>query len=118
MSINHHSSTVVEMEEEILLPALLPYVDKLATLDKPLYVRHPLCHQSIGDSPSEKSIFNTAVNLHYKFNLKEYTKCFNKKDFEAAIFIVHTPVKAICLVAFPEIKQGEKVSVDAVKLTV
>jgi hypothetical protein len=31
---------------------------------------------------------------------------------------IYCPFKAICLVTFPEIKQGEKVSVDAVKLTV
>jgi hypothetical protein len=31
---------------------------------------------------------------------------------------IYCPFRAICLVAFPEIKQGEKVSVDAVKLTV
>lgn len=31
---------------------------------------------------------------------------------------IYCPFKAICLVSFPDIKQGEKVSVDAVKLTV
>ena len=31
---------------------------------------------------------------------------------------IYCPFKAICLVTFPEIKQWEKVSVDAVKLTV
>jgi hypothetical protein len=31
---------------------------------------------------------------------------------------LYCPFKAVCLVTFPEIKQGEKVSVDAVKLTV
>jgi hypothetical protein len=31
---------------------------------------------------------------------------------------VYCPFKVICLVTFPEITQGEKVSVDAVKLTV
>jgi hypothetical protein len=31
---------------------------------------------------------------------------------------IYCPFKAICLVSFPEIKQGEKVSVEAVKLTV
>lgn len=31
---------------------------------------------------------------------------------------IYCPFKVICLVAFPEIKQWEKVSVDAVKLTV
>ena len=31
---------------------------------------------------------------------------------------IYCPFKAICLVDFPDIKQGEKVNVDAVKLTV
>lgn len=31
---------------------------------------------------------------------------------------IYCPFKAVCLVTFPDIKQGEKVSVDAVKLTV
>jgi hypothetical protein len=31
---------------------------------------------------------------------------------------IYCPFKVICLVTFPEIKQGEKVHVDAVKLTV
>ena len=31
---------------------------------------------------------------------------------------IYCPFKAICLVTFPEIKQGERVNVDAVKLTV
>jgi hypothetical protein len=31
---------------------------------------------------------------------------------------IYCPFNAICLVTFPEIKQGEKVSVDAIKLTV
>lgn len=31
---------------------------------------------------------------------------------------IYCPFKAICLVTFPDIHQGEKVSVDAVKLTV
>ena len=31
---------------------------------------------------------------------------------------IFTPFNAVCLVAFPAIKQGEKVSIDAVKLTV
>jgi hypothetical protein len=31
---------------------------------------------------------------------------------------IYTPFKAICLVSFPEIKEGDKVSVEAVKLTV
>ena len=30
---------------------------------------------------------------------------------------IYCPFKAICLVDFPDIKQGEKVNVDAVKLT-
>jgi hypothetical protein len=31
---------------------------------------------------------------------------------------IYCPFKAVCLVTFPEIKQGEKVNVDAIKLTV
>ena len=31
---------------------------------------------------------------------------------------IYCPFKVICLVTFPEIKEGEKVNVDAVKLTV
>jgi hypothetical protein len=31
---------------------------------------------------------------------------------------LYCPFKAVCLVTFPEIKQGEKVAVEAVKLTV
>jgi hypothetical protein len=31
---------------------------------------------------------------------------------------IYTPFKAICLVTFPDIKEGERVDVDAVKLTV
>ena len=31
---------------------------------------------------------------------------------------IYCPFKAVCLVTFPDIKQGEKVAVDAVKLTV
>lgn len=31
---------------------------------------------------------------------------------------IYCPFIAVCLVTFPEIKQGEKVSVDAIKLTV
>ena len=31
---------------------------------------------------------------------------------------IYCPFKAICLVTFPEIKQGEKISIDAIKLTV
>jgi len=31
---------------------------------------------------------------------------------------IYCPFKAVCLVTFPEIRQGEKVSVDSVKLTV
>lgn len=31
---------------------------------------------------------------------------------------IYVPFKAVCLVTFPEICQGEKVSVEAVKLTV
>jgi hypothetical protein len=31
---------------------------------------------------------------------------------------IYCPFKAVCLVTFPDIKQGEKVPVDAIKLTV
>jgi hypothetical protein len=31
---------------------------------------------------------------------------------------IYTPFHAICLVTFPNIKQGEKVAVDAIKLTI
>jgi hypothetical protein len=31
---------------------------------------------------------------------------------------IYCPFKAICLVTFPEIKQGERVTVDAIKLTI
>ncbi|MCJ7449223.1 MAG: hypothetical protein MUO72_16225 [Bacteroidales bacterium] len=31
---------------------------------------------------------------------------------------IYCPFKVICLVTFPEIRQGEKVDVDAIKLTV
>lgn len=31
---------------------------------------------------------------------------------------IYCPFKAVCLVTFPDIKQGEKVSVEAIKLTV
>jgi hypothetical protein len=39
-------------------------------------------------------------------------------DKKGALRRIYCPFKAICLVTFPEVKQGEKVSVDAVKLTV
>jgi hypothetical protein len=39
-------------------------------------------------------------------------------DKKGALRRIYCPFKAICLVTFPEIKQGEKVSVDAIKLTV
>ena len=39
-------------------------------------------------------------------------------DKLGALRRIYTPFKAICLVTFPDIKQGEKVSVDAIKLTV
>ena len=39
-------------------------------------------------------------------------------DHVGALRRIYCPFKAICLVTFPEIKQGERVSVDAVKLTV
>ena len=31
---------------------------------------------------------------------------------------IYCPLRAVCLVTFPDIKQGEKVLVDAIKLTV
>jgi len=31
---------------------------------------------------------------------------------------IYTPFKAICLATFPDIDQGEKVSIEAIKLTV
>jgi hypothetical protein len=39
-------------------------------------------------------------------------------DKKYALRRIYCPFKAICLVSFPDIRQGEKVSVDAVKLTV
>jgi hypothetical protein len=39
-------------------------------------------------------------------------------DKKGALRRIYCPFKAICLVTFPEIKQGEKVSVDAIKMTV
>jgi hypothetical protein len=39
-------------------------------------------------------------------------------DKLGALRRIYTPFKAICLVTFPDIRQGEKVSVDAIKLTV
>ena len=39
-------------------------------------------------------------------------------DKNGKIRRIYCPFKVICLVTFPEIKQGEKVNVDAVKLTV
>jgi hypothetical protein len=39
-------------------------------------------------------------------------------DKKGALRRIYCPFKAICLVTFPDIKQGEKVSVDAIKLTV
>lgn len=38
-------------------------------------------------------------------------------DKEGNLRSIYCPFKAICLVPFPDIKQGEKVTVDAVKLT-
>jgi hypothetical protein len=38
-------------------------------------------------------------------------------DKQGCLRRIYCPFKAICLVAFPKIKQGEKVDVDAVKLT-
>jgi hypothetical protein len=39
-------------------------------------------------------------------------------DKKGALRRIYCPFKAICLVTFTDIKQGEKVSVDAIKLTV
>ena len=39
-------------------------------------------------------------------------------DKKGALRRIYTPFQAICLVSFPNISQGEKVAVDAVKLTV
>ena len=93
MSIDLSSCTIVEMEEEKLIPKLLPYVDKHVAPDTSPFVRHFLCHQSIGDSPFKKSVLNTCANLHYKHNLKEYNRCLKKKDFYGAEFWVEKPHK-------------------------
>lgn len=55
--------------------------------------------------------------------LKELLKWISTDDIlvidkSGALRRIYCPFKAICLVTFPEIKQGEKVSVDAIKLTV
>jgi hypothetical protein len=34
------------------------------------------------------------------------------------VYILYSSKSAICLVTFPKIKQGEKVNVDAIKMTV
>ena len=39
-------------------------------------------------------------------------------DRQSHIRRIYCPFKAICLVTFPDIKQGEEVPVDAIKLTV
>jgi hypothetical protein len=39
-------------------------------------------------------------------------------DKKGALKRIYTPFQAICLVSFPNINQGEKVAVDAIKLTV
>ena len=39
-------------------------------------------------------------------------------DKKGSLRRIYTPFKAICLVSFPNISQGEKVAVDAVKLTI
>jgi hypothetical protein len=39
-------------------------------------------------------------------------------DQSGALRLIYTPFKVICLVSFPDIKEGEKVYVDAVKLTI
>ena len=39
-------------------------------------------------------------------------------DKSGSLRRIYCPFKAICLVTFPEIKQGERVSIDAIKLTV
>jgi hypothetical protein len=55
--------------------------------------------------------------------LKELLKWVNSDsilviDKQGFLKRIYCPFKAICLVDFPEIKQGERVNVDAVKLTV
>lgn len=39
-------------------------------------------------------------------------------DYKGTLRRLYCPFRAACLVTFPEIKQGEEVSVDAVKLTI
>jgi hypothetical protein len=39
-------------------------------------------------------------------------------DIKGALRRIYCPFKAICLVTFPDIKQGERVSVEAIKMTV
>jgi hypothetical protein len=39
-------------------------------------------------------------------------------DKSGALRRIYTPFKAVCLVTFPDIKEGERVSIEAVKLTV
>ena len=39
-------------------------------------------------------------------------------DRKGTLRRIYCPFKAICLVTFPDIRQGEKVSVEAIKLTV
>jgi hypothetical protein len=55
--------------------------------------------------------------------LKELLKWVNSDsilviDKKGLLRRIYCPFKAICLVDFPEIKHGERVNVDAVKLTV
>ena len=54
--------------------------------------------------------------------LKELLKWVNSDsilviDKKGLLRRIYCPFKVICLVTFPQIKQGEKVNVDAVKLT-
>ena len=39
-------------------------------------------------------------------------------DKKGALRRIYTPFQAICLVSFPNIRQGEKVAIDAIKLTI
>ena len=55
--------------------------------------------------------------------LKEFLKWVSSDnllviDRKGLLRRIYCPFTAICLVNFPEIRQGEKVDVDAVKLTV
>jgi hypothetical protein len=55
--------------------------------------------------------------------LKELLKWVSTEDMlvidkSGLIRRIYCPFRALCLVSFPEIKQGEKVTIDAIKLTV